>query len=68
MDFFCFCNVFDCSGNAYFVLPLLCSLTVYFVFLLTAVYWRERARIVDDNAHVKGHGRRHANSNDSISS
>ena len=28
----------------------------------------ERARIVDDNAHVKGHGRPHANSYDSISS
>ena len=28
----------------------------------------ERARIVDDNAHVKGYGRRHVNSYDSISS
>ena len=27
----------------------------------------ERARIVGDNAHVKGHGRRHANWNLSIS-
>ena len=53
----------------------MCSLNVYFVFfanyysILLCVGERgERAKIFDDSAHVKGHGRRHANSNDSITS
>ena len=39
----------DCSGNVYFVLPLLCLLTICFVFLLTftAVCWRERGESED---------------------
>ena len=68
--FFCCSYDVDCSGNIYFVLPLLYLLIIYFLFLLTAVRGErgERARIVDDNAYVKDHSRRHANSYDSTSS
>ena len=56
-------------NNVNFVLTM-CWFSVYLacLFCVTVVLEIEwRARIVGDNAHVKGQGRRHANLNLSIS-
>ena len=53
-----------CTAHVVFVDHLFCVL-----YYLRCVGERnERGRILDDNAHIRGHGRRHANSYDSISS
>ena len=66
----CFIGV-DFSGNLLMfmcMLPLLWYLSVSLVLHNCCVGERgERARIAGDNAHIKEHGRRHANSNLSIS-